>query len=110
MIFLYTGIYKGTTQLLTEAAQANAAMCEPGGEVTFRVRDGRFKFPWYQPSEFHVRISYDGSFYAISDSPIVGSGKLGTIVAIMQGHVVGMELIAYYGTRSCRYRLTATRS
>jgi hypothetical protein len=99
------GTYTGTTQLLVDKAPD----CSPGGPVTLQVQDGRFRFPWYEPSAFHVTISPDGSFYATSGS-LAQSDKRMMDVPTMRGQASGTMIVADYGTRWCRYRLEASRS
>jgi hypothetical protein len=123
----FSGTYKGTTSLagdrqavVAEAgpmryeplgqAAGNDGSCQPGGPVSFEVRDGRFKFAWNEPQAFDVKISSDGSFYAASPNALSKSDKRMMIVPIMQGRVTATSLVADYGTRWCHYRLEATRS
>jgi hypothetical protein len=103
---LFAGTYTGTIQ----PVPGNDPSCSPGGDITFQVQDGRFRFPWHEPQAFDVRISSDGSFFATSGNLLVQADKHMMLVPTMQGRVAGTKLVADYGTRWCRYQLEVTRS
>lgn len=108
----YSGTYVGMTQLESGSSQVTPGddpMCAAGGRVSFQVQDGRFRFPWHEPQAFDVKISANGSFYAVTGNSLALSGKRDMIVPTMQGRVNGADLQADYGTRWCRYHLDVTR-
>jgi hypothetical protein len=72
----------------------DASICSTGRQVMLQARDERPTLSWHMPAAVHVRTAADGSFYAVSKSLLVGSGKGNTTVPLLGGRIKGTQFVA----------------